>query len=152
MADLKPLPSHLTGANFLLTDTDPGLVFTPEDLSSDQRLMAETAEKFMDQEVLPNFEALERQEEGLTPRLFREAGELGLLGMEVPEQYGGLGSGESSALGIEEQMTRLGGFGVTCGAHCGIGTQPLLFFGTAAQKRRDLPRPSRRARGGALMR
>jgi alkylation response protein AidB-like acyl-CoA dehydrogenase len=138
MPELKPLPAHLIGGNFLLTETDPSLVFTPEDLSSDQRLMAQTAEKFMDKEVLPNLEALEHQEEGLTPRLFRKAGELGLLGMEVPADYDGLGLGKTSALGVEGQMTRLGGFGVTCGAHCGIGTQPLQYFGTEAQKRKYL--------------
>jgi len=140
MAELRPLPSHLIGGNFLLTETNPNLVFTPEDLTSDQRLMAQTAEQFMDKEVLPRLEALEHQEEGLIPRLFRQAGELGLLGMEVPEAYGGLGLGKTSALGVEEQMTRLGGFGVTCGAHCGIGTQPLLFFGTEAQKQKYLAR------------
>jgi alkylation response protein AidB-like acyl-CoA dehydrogenase len=138
MPELRPLPAHLIGGNFLLTETEPNLVFTPEDLSSDQRLMAQTAEKFMDKEVLPNLEALEHQEEGLTPKLFRKAGELGLLGMEVPTDYDGLGLGKTSALGVEEQMTRLGGFGVTCGAHCGIGTQPLLYFGTEAQKKKYL--------------
>jgi alkylation response protein AidB-like acyl-CoA dehydrogenase len=140
MPDLRQLPAHLIGGNFLLIETAPELVFTPEDLSSDQRLMAQTAEKFMDKDVLPNLEALEHQEEGLTPKLFRKAGELGLLGMEVPAEYEGLGLGKTSALGVEEQMTRLGGFGVTCGAHCGIGTQPLLFFGTEAQKQKYLPK------------
>ena len=113
-------------------------MFTPEDLTADQRLMAQTAEKFMDKEVLPNLEAMEHQVDGYTPKLFRAAGELGLLGMEVPEEFDGLGLGKTSALGVEEQMTRLGGFGVTCGAHCGIGTQPLLYFGTETQKRKYL--------------
>jgi len=138
MSDLKVLPAHLIGGNFLLTETDPSLVFTPEDLSSDQRLMAQTAEKFMEKEVLPNLEALEHQEEGLTPKLFRKAGELGLLGMGVPEEYDGLGLDRATIVGVEEQLTRLGGFGVTCGAHCGIGTQPLLYFGTEAQKKKYL--------------
>ena len=138
MSELKPLPAHLIGGNFLLTETDPRLVFTPEDLSADQRLMAQTAEKFMEKEVLPNLEALEHQQEGLAPKLFRQAGELGLLGMGVPVEYGGLGLDKASAVGVEEQLTRLGGFGVTCGAHCGIGTQPLLYFGTEAQKQKYL--------------
>ncbi len=138
MPELKPLPTHLIGGNFLLTETNPDLAFTPEDVSSDQRLMAQTAERFMDKDVLPNLEALERQEEGLTLRLFRKAGELGLLGMEVPADYEGLGLGKTSALGVEGQLTRLGGFGATCGAHCGIGTQPLLYFGTEAQKKKYL--------------
>jgi alkylation response protein AidB-like acyl-CoA dehydrogenase len=138
MPDLLPLPAHLVGGNFLLTETDPALVFTPEDLSSDQRLMAQTAERFMDKEVLPNLEALEHQQEGLAPKLFRQAGELGLLGIEVPDTYEGLGLGKTSALGVEEQMTRLGGFGVTCGAHCGIGTLPVLYFGTETHKKKYL--------------
>src|ERR1017187_7352170 len=120
---MKLLPAHLIGGNFLLAETDPGLIFTPEDLTSDQRLMAQTAAKFMDKEVLPNLEALEGQEAGLTPKLFRKAGELGLLGMGVPVEYDGLGLSRTSAVGVEEQMTLVGGFGVTCGAHCVIGTQ-----------------------------
>ena len=138
MSDLKSLPAHLIGGNFLLTETDPGLVFTAEDLSSEQRLMAQTAEKFMEKEVMPNLEALEHQQEGLTPKIFRQAGELGLLGMGVPTEYGGLGLDKATTVGVEEQLTRLGGFGVTCGAHCGIGTQPLLYFGTDAQKKKYL--------------
>src|SRR5436309_2525088 len=140
MQELKPLPAHLIGGNFLLAETDPGVVFTPEDLSSEQRLMAQTAEKFMEKEVLPNVEALEHQQDGLTPKIFRKAGGLGLLGMDVPTEYGGLGLSKASAVGVEEQMTRLGGFGVTCGAHCGIGTQPLIYFGTEAQKKKYLPK------------
>ncbi len=138
MSDLKPLPAHLIGGNFLLAETDPSLVFTPEDLSAEQRLMAQTAEKFMEKEVLPNLEALEHQQEGLTPRLFRKAGELGLLGMEVPTDYDGLGLGKTSGVGVEEQLSRLGGFGVTCAAHIGIGTMPLQNFGTEAQKKKYL--------------
>jgi len=138
MPELKPLPGHLVGGNFLLKETDPGLVFTPEDITPEQRLMAQTAEKFMDKEVLPNVEALEHQEEGRMIRCFRKAGELGLLGMEVPAEYEGLGLGKTSALGVEEQLTRLGGFGVTCGAHCGIGTMPLVYFGSEIQKQKYL--------------
>ena len=77
MSELKKLPPHLIGGNFLLTETDPGHVFTPEDLTSDQRLMAQTAEKFMDKEVMPNVEALEHQKDGIGPELFRKAAKLG---------------------------------------------------------------------------
>ena len=138
MSQLQPLPAHLIGGNFLLSETDPDHIFTPEDLSADQRLMAQTAEKFMEKDVLPQLEALEHQEAGLTPKLFRQAGELGLLGMEVPAEFEGLGLGKTSGVGVEEQLSRLGGFGVTCGAHAGIGTQPLLYFGTEAQKQKYL--------------
>jgi alkylation response protein AidB-like acyl-CoA dehydrogenase len=138
MPELKPLPPHLIGGNFLLTETDPGLVFTPEDLSAEQRLMAQTAEKFMEKEVLSRHQAMEHQEEGVAQKAFRQAGQLGLLGMEVPPEYDGLGVGKTTGIGVEEQLSKLGGFGVTCGAHAGIGTMPLLYFGTEAQKKKYL--------------
>src|SRR5438477_7781999 len=115
MQELKELPPNLVGGNFLLAETDSNLVFTPEELSSEQRLMAQTAEKFMEKEVLPNVDALEHQQDGLAPKIFRKAGGLGLLGMDVPAEFGGLGLNKATAVGVEEQMTRLGGFGVTCG-------------------------------------
>lgn len=140
MPDLQPLPPHLIGGNFLLTETDPGLVFTREDLSADEREMAAAAAKFMDKEVLPRLDALEHQEEGLALRLFRQAGELGLLGLEVAEEHGGLSLGKVAALGVAEQLSRNGGFGITCGAHSGIGTCPIAHFGNDAQKAKYLPR------------
>ncbi len=85
-SELKPLPSHLIGGHFLLGETDPAIVFTPEDLSSEQRQMAETAEKFMDKEVLPKLDALEHQEQGLAVQLFKKAGELGLHSSAVAPQ------------------------------------------------------------------
>lgn len=138
MADLKPLPSHLIGGNFLLTETDPAAVFTPEDLTSDQRLMGETARKFMEKEVLSKTEALEDKVDGAMVKVFREAGSIGLLGMEVPTEFDGLGLGKVAGIAVEEQLSRLGGFGVTCGAHSGIGTMPLQYFGTEAQKKKYL--------------
>ncbi|MBU6400338.1 MAG: acyl-CoA dehydrogenase family protein [Verrucomicrobia bacterium] len=140
MSELKPLPPHLTGGNFLLTEADPALVFTPEDLSAEQRQIAESAEEFMTKEVLPRLDALERQEPDVAVRLFRQAGELGLLAIEVPEEYGGLGLGKTTACVVENQLGRQGGFAVTCGAHTGIGSMPLTYFGTDAQKRAYLPK------------
>ncbi len=140
MTELKPLPPHLTGGHFLLAETDPALVFTPEDLSTEQRQIAEMAEKFMDKEVLPKLDALEHQEPGLAVRLFKQAGELGLLALEVSEDWGGLGLGKTSSIGVQEQLTRLAGFGITCGAHTGIGSQPVAYFGTEAQKQKYLPK------------
>jgi hypothetical protein len=139
-SEFKPLPPHLTGGQFLIAETDPSSIFTPEDVSSEQRLMAETAEKFMDKDVLPKLDALEHQEAGLAVQLFKKAGELGLHSIEIAEDYGGLGLGKKEGVGVAEQLTRLGGFGVTCGAHTGIGVQPLSYFGTEAQKKKYLPR------------
>jgi len=140
MPDQKELPAHLTGGNFLFTETNPALVFTPEELTSDEREMASTAEKFMDKEVLPHLEALEHREEGLAPKLFRQAAQLGLLGLEVPEEYGGLGLGKVAGIGVAEQLSRLAGFGITCGAHSGIGSGPITYFGNEAQRKKYLSR------------
>lgn len=135
---MNPLPTHLTGGSFLLTETDPARVFTPEDLSSEDRQIAETAEKFMDKEVMPRLDALEHQEPGVAVDLFKQVGKLGLHALEVPEEYGGLGLGKVAATGVAQQLSRLGGFGVTCGAHTGIGTMPTTYFGTKAQKAKYL--------------
>lgn len=140
MSEHKELPAHLTGGSFLFNETKPELVFTPEDLSSDEREMAATAEKFMDKEVFPRLDALEHREEGLAQKLFHQAAELGLLSLEVPEEHGGLGVGKVAALGVAEQLSRLAGFGITCGAHSGIGTGPITFFGNDAQKAKYLPK------------
>lgn len=140
MAELKPLAPHLIGGNFLLHPAQTATVYTPEDLPSDLRQMAETAEKFMEKEVLSQVDALEHQEPGLAVQAFKKAGEIGLLCGEIPEDYGGLGLGKLASIGVSEQLTRLGGFGVTCGAHSGIGTQPLVYFGTDAQKQKYLPK------------
>ncbi len=140
MPELQNLPPHLTGGNFLFTATAPGLVFTPEDLSADEREMAATAEKFMDKEVFPRLEALEHQEDGVALGLFRKAAELGLLAVEFPEQHGGLGLGKVAGLCVMEQLSRLGGFGITCNVHTGIGSGPITHFGTEEQKARYLPR------------
>jgi hypothetical protein len=140
MSTETKLPERLTGAYFLLEETDPATVFTPEDLSSEERQMGDTAEKFMDKEVFTRLEALEHQEEGLARRLFKQAADLGLLSIEFPEEYGGLGLHKRSSIAVAEQLSRLGGFGITCGAHSGIGSQPLIYFGTPEQKAKYLPR------------
>jgi hypothetical protein len=140
MSQQTTLAPHLIGGNFLLTETAPATVFTPEDLTNEQRMMARAAGEFMDKEVLPQTETIEHQEEGLTPRLVRKAGALGFLGMEVPTEFGGLGLNKASACAVEEQLARLGGFGVSCGAHSGIGTLPIVYFGTEEQKRKCLPK------------
>src|SRR5215471_1724646 len=140
MADSAPLPARLTGGNFLLADTHPSEVFTPENLAPEVREMAATAEKFMDKEVLPQTEALEHLEDGLLPKLFKKAGDLGLFTVETPEKYDGLGLGKTAGIGVNQQFSRLPGFGITCNVHVGIGGQPLLQFGTEAQKKKYIPK------------
>lgn len=140
MPQTTSLPNHLIGGNFLFDEIDPALIHTPEDRTLEDRLIAETAEQFMDREVFPLLERLEHQEDGLARKLFVNAARLGLLSVEMPEAYGGLGLGKKTAIGVVEQLKRLSGFGITCAAHFGIGSQPLAYFGTEAQKKKYLPK------------
>ena len=94
----------------------------------------------MDKEVFTRLEALEHQEPGLAVKLFKQMGELGLHALEFPEEFGGLGLGKTVSAAVAAQLSRLGGFGVTCGAHTGIGGMPTTFFGTQAQKEKYLPK------------
>jgi alkylation response protein AidB-like acyl-CoA dehydrogenase len=131
-----PVP---TGCAFL-TDPVPDDALTPEDLSDEQRSMARTAEEFIDREVVPRLAEIEEKKPGVVPDLLRRAGEIGLLGIEVPEAYGGLGLDKATALLVSERAAKVGSFSVAWGAHTGIGTLPLVYYGTEAQKRHYLPR------------
>jgi len=127
------------GAAFLI-DPVPEDPFTPEDFSDEQRAMARTAEEFIDREVAPRLAEIEEKQEGVVPSLLHRAGELGLLAIEVPESYGGLGFDKATALLISERAAKVASFSVSWGAHTGIGTLPIVYYGTEDQKRRYLPR------------
>jgi alkylation response protein AidB-like acyl-CoA dehydrogenase len=133
--------SRLTQAGrFLTVNASPGDVFTREDLTPEQKLFGQTAAEFMRREVLPCAERLYARDWPLTRELLRKAGALDLLRLEIPEIYGGLGLDKSSAAYVAEQIGMNPSFGGSIGAHTGIGTMPLLYFGTAAQKAAYLPR------------
>lgn len=117
----------------------PTSIFTPESFSSDERLMIQAAEQFSRGEVLPVVEDLDQQAEGLTPRLIRQAGELGFCGVDTPEAYGGLGLGKNVAARILEFLSLNGSFSVTVGITSGISQFGLVAFGNEAQKQRYLP-------------
>ena len=127
------------GGAFLLTEVATEAVFTPEKLTEEQRMFFRTATGFVEGEVLPKAEAIEKKDPALLRELLGKAGELGLLMVEIPERFGGLGSDVTTALLVAEAMARLGSWSVTIGAHTGIGTQPILFFGSDAQKAKYLP-------------
>jgi alkylation response protein AidB-like acyl-CoA dehydrogenase len=127
------------GGSFLVGQVSPDDVFTPEELTDDQRLVRQTVEQFVDDEVLPRTAELEQHGWDLTRTLLRRAGELGFLGADVPEGYGGGGLDKITSLVIKEAMGAASSFGVTYSAHTGIGTLPIVFFGTEVQKRRYLP-------------
>jgi alkylation response protein AidB-like acyl-CoA dehydrogenase len=123
-----------------LTGTTIRDCFTYEDLGPDDYQIATAAEEFVRREVLPNVAAIEAQEPGLMRSLLQKAGELGLLMFDIPAQHGGLGVSKAASTLIGERAFKLASFAVAWGAHTGIGTLPLLFYGTDEQKQRYLPR------------
>jgi alkylation response protein AidB-like acyl-CoA dehydrogenase len=138
--DTKTATVAVPGGSFLVGQTAPEGVFTPEELTDDQRLVRKTVEEFVDQEVLPKTKELEAHDWALSRQLLRRAGDLGFLGADVPEEHGGQGLDKLTSLVIKDAMGAAGAFGVTAGAHSGIGTLPIVFFGTEAQKQKYLPR------------
>src|SRR3954454_15698194 len=128
------------GGQFLTTPIDPGDVFVREDLSEEQRLFGQTAAEFMTKEVLPVVKQLYEHDWALRLALLTQASELDLLRLEIPPEYGGLGLDLISASLVGEQIASNPSFGGSLGAHTSIGTLPLVYFGTAAQKAQYLPR------------
>jgi alkylation response protein AidB-like acyl-CoA dehydrogenase len=128
------------GGSFLLESPVPGDVFTPADLTDDQKLIGQTAEEFVVKEVLPLAKDLENKKAGLMSSLVKKGGELGLMGGGVPEQYGGAGLDKIATTVLTEKLSIYGGFAVTHGAHAGIGTLPIVYFGTEEQKKKYLPK------------
>ena len=126
------------GGSFLLESPAPQDVFTPADLTDDQKLIGQTAEEFVLKEVLPLAKDLENKKPGLMAELIRKGGELGLMGGGVPEEYGGAGLDKIATTVLTEKLSIYGGFAVTHGAHAGIGTLPIVYFGTEAQKQKYL--------------
>ena len=122
----------------MLESPAPPDVFTPADLTDDQKLIGRTAEEFVLKEVLPLAKDLENKKPGLMAELIRKGGELGLMGGGVPEAYGGAGLDKIATTVLTEKLSIYGGFAVTHGAHAGIGTLPIVYFGTEAQKQKYL--------------
>lgn len=129
-----------TGAAFLTGRRSPDAILVPEALDEELRLVAASAATFVEREVDPVFDELEHLSYELSRKVMLKAGEQGLLGVEVPEAYGGLGASKTASTVVTEALARSGSFNVTFNAHSGIGTLPLVYFGTDEQKRRYLPR------------
>jgi alkylation response protein AidB-like acyl-CoA dehydrogenase len=128
------------GGSFLLESPLAQDVFTPADLTDDQKLIGQTAEEFVIKEVMPFVKELENKKPGLMADLVRKGGEVGLMGGGVPEQYGGTGLDKIATTVLTEKLSIYGGFAVTHGAHAGIGTLPIVYFGTEEQKKKYLPK------------
>src|SRR6202166_1684665 len=140
MATATTTPQGTKGGSFLLESLRPEDVFTPADLNDDQRLIGQSAEEFVIKEVMPHVKNLEAKKPGLLPELVKKAGELGLLSAGIPEQYGGGGLDKVATTVLTEKLSIYGGFAVTHGAHAGIGTLPIVYFGTEEQKKKYLPK------------
>ena len=141
MATTTAVPStKISGGSFLLEERKVDEVFTPEDFTEQHQLIGQTAEEFAVNEILPNAEKMEHKDFSITRDLLKKAGDLGLSGVEIPEAYGGLEMDKVTAAVIADHIAKYAGFATTWGGHTGIGTLPIVYFGTEEQKKKYLPR------------
>ena len=141
MATISASPStKIAGGSFLLEERTPNEVFTPEDFSEQHQMIGQTTEEFAVNEIVPNIDKIEHKDFAVTRELLKKAGELGLSGVEIPEAYGGLEMDKVTAAVIADHIAQYAGFATTWGGHTGIGTLPIVYFGTEEQKKRYLPR------------
>jgi alkylation response protein AidB-like acyl-CoA dehydrogenase len=129
-----------SGGEFLVSPVSPREVFTPEDFTDEHKMILETAYDFIGKEILPQMDKLEEKDHDLVLGILAKAGELGLIGTDVPEEYGGLGLDKVSTTVVGEAMGTAGGFTPVYGAHTGIGTLPIVYFGNEEQKKKYLPK------------
>ncbi len=129
----------VAGGSFLIRETPAQEVVTPEDLNDEQRMMGKLAREFVEAEVIPRRDEIEHQDWELTVKLFRRAGELGLLSVDIPTRHGGLGLDLITSLVIAERLIEAGSFAISVLDHTGIGSLPIAWFGSAEQKAKYLP-------------
>jgi alkylation response protein AidB-like acyl-CoA dehydrogenase len=134
--------TRISGGSFLLESRTPEEVFTPEDFTEQHQLIGQTAEEFAVNEIVPNIEKIEHKDFSVTRDLLKKAGDLGLSSVEIPEAYGGLEMDKVTAAVIADHIAKYAGFATTWGGHTGIGTLPIVYFGTEEQKKKYLPRLS----------
>jgi alkylation response protein AidB-like acyl-CoA dehydrogenase len=127
------------GGSFLVEASSPEDVYAPEDFSEEQTMIRDMTEQFVEDEVVPQQEQIEHKDWNVTVSLLKRCGELGLLGIEVPQKYGGENLDKVSAMIVSEKLGRVASFAVTYGGHAGIGTLPIVYFGTEEHKRNYLP-------------
>lgn len=131
----------LRGGQFLVKETDCEDIFTPEDFSEEQKMMRDSVIEFNDREIIPHRERFEAKDYALTEEVMSKAGEMGFLGVSVPEEYGGMGMGFVSTMIVCEYISSgTGSFSTAFGAHTGIGTMPITLYGTEEQKQKYVPR------------
>src|SRR5438874_1409348 len=135
----KELATVKKGGSFLIEESSPEDVFTPEDFSEEQTMIRDMTEQFVEDEVLPQVEQIEHKDWDVTIKLLKRCGELGLLGIEVPQKYGGEHLDKVSAMIVAEKLARVASFAVSYGGHSGIGTLPIVYFGKEEHKQKYLP-------------
>ncbi|MCI3195885.1 acyl-CoA dehydrogenase [Bacillus sp. HU-1818] len=127
------------GGSFLIEDVTYDQIYTPEDFTDEHKMIAKTTEDYIVNDVLPFVDEIENHQFEHSVRLLKKAGDLGLLGADVPEEFGGIGLDKISSALITEKFSRAGSFSLSYGAHVGIGSLPIVFFGTQKQKEKYLP-------------
>lgn len=135
-----PNKTKLIGGSFLIQEHSTDQVFTPEDLSDEHRQIVQTTQEFAKNEILPNVDKIEHKDFSLTRELLRKACEIGIANVDIPEQYGGSDMDKISSALINEHISVSGSFSVSFGGHVGIGTLPIVYFGTPEQKAKYLPK------------
>jgi alkylation response protein AidB-like acyl-CoA dehydrogenase len=128
------------GGAFLIEERTPDEIFTPEDFTEEHRMIADTTRQFIDNEVVPRIDELEKHDWALARELVKKAADLGLIGANIPEEYGGLGLDQTSGALVGENIGRCASFATTLGAESGIGLLPIIYFATEAAKQKYLPR------------
>src|SRR5271170_2998982 len=136
----KATTTEIRGGSFLINDLRAEDVFTPEDFTEEQRQIADTAHQFAANEVLPAADEIEAKNFTVTRELLRKAGELGLMAVDIPEEYGGLAMDKVTSAIVADHLSQLASFSVAFSAHVGIGTLPIVWYGTAEQKEKYLPK------------
>ncbi|APP15805.1 acyl-CoA dehydrogenase [Bacillus altitudinis MN12] len=136
---MKAMEDVKKGGSFLIDETNYEHIFTPEDFSDEHQMIGKTTEDYILQDVVPHIDQIENHEFEHSVRLLKKAGELGLLGADVPEEFGGLGLDKISSAIITEKFARAGSFSLSYGAHVGIGSLPIVLFGNQSQKEKYLP-------------
>jgi alkylation response protein AidB-like acyl-CoA dehydrogenase len=130
----------IKGGEFIIRKTTTSEIFTPEEWTEEHHMIAKMCDDFIAQEILPNIERIDKMEEGLMPSILEKAGELGLLGLSIPENLGGMGVDFKTSLLATEHLGHGYSFSVAFGAHTGIGTLPLLYYGNESQKEKYIPK------------
>ncbi len=139
MSTAAATPKRIAGGSFLIEERTPDEIFTPEDFTDQHLLIAQTSEEFASKEIVPNIDGMEHKDFSVSRKLLKDAGDLGLSGVDIPEQYGGTGLDKVTSALIADRIAKYAGFSTTWGAHACIGTLPIVFFGTEEQKRKYLP-------------